>query len=416
MSRRPGGEATAVLGTARCGGGPRIRAAAAATAAGLRAAALAGLRWRPENPADLTYGLVAGLGIAVPLLLGVLGGHPAEGADVATAALFVAIPSLTGGLRARAGAIGLRTAAVTLAGVWSVYAVGLPWAGAVLITAAAVAGALWPALGANAALALLIIGVDGSGRVVGFAGALQLLGGAWLALLAAVLFGGRALRSRSRRTARRPAGPGSGVPRAEQRAARRGRAVRLGLLVAATTAVLTGLGAIRGEGHWLVTSVLISSQVSCTATGVKAGKRVVGNSVGAVAVTAVLLLAPSPPVLAVVTGCCALAAFTVRPANYLYWAMCAPPLLILLEDMAKPMSWSAGAVRVLLNVLGGVLAVTAVHLHRSGASRCPCPGRGTDRPAGASVAAVERTGPCAGPAGGGPRCRDGRGAAPRRAA
>lgn len=91
------------------------------------------------------------------------------------------------------------------------------------------------------------------------------------------------------------------------------------------------------------------------------GRRLVGNSLGGVAAAVALVSHPGPWAVAVVLAVCSGLAYALRPANYLYWCLLLPPLLLLLSDFDDPLPWHAAAVRAGLVLLGGVMAAVFAH-------------------------------------------------------
>ncbi|WP_425586033.1 FUSC family protein [Streptomyces thioluteus] len=116
----------------------------------------------------------------------------------------------------------------------------------------------------------------------------------------------------------------------------------------------------------------------------KFARRVLGNTAGGV-VTALLLLAhPGPYAVAAVVGVSGALAYAFRPANYTYWALASPVLLLLLSDYGEPLPWWAAAVRAGLNALGGCVALLATRWLWPGADpragQDPDRGEGVPRP------------------------------------
>ncbi|MFI9201158.1 FUSC family protein [Streptomyces sp. NPDC053048] len=302
--------------------------------------------WRPTGRADPAAGIVAGFALLVPLLAAVWAGHPAVGASMALSVALVALPlPATAGGGERVRILLARTVCLTGAGIY-VWLIGPhTWLLAAGVTVAAATGALAPRIGTIAPLAVLMVGITGSGASPAVPGLEQLAGG----LLASALLLPRWGRPR----------PDTPAPTAVPARPRWRHAARLAVLVGAVASLLTLSGHLGGEMHWLVTSVLLTAQPTPEATRTKGTKRVLGNTIGGIATALILLAEPGLTAVAVIVGLAGAAAYCWRPANYLYWALAAPILLLLLGDYDRPVPWYAAAVRVGLNILGGALALTA---------------------------------------------------------
>ncbi|MGA5135203.1 FUSC family protein [Streptomyces olivoreticuli] len=303
--------------------------------------------WRPTGRADPVAGAVVGVALAVPLLVAVRAGHPAVGASMALSVVLVALPlPAAAGRRERAGILLARTACLTSAGIY-VWLIGPhTWLLVAGVTAAAAAGALAPRIGAIAPLAVLMVGITGSGASPAVPGLEQLAGGLWTSSL---------LLPRWGRPRPDPPAPAAAVPAPP----RWPHAARLAVLVGAVSSFLTLGGRLGGEMHWLVTSVLLTTQPTPEATRTKGVKRVLGNTVGGIATALILITQPGPTAVAGTVALAGAAAYCWRPANYLYWTLAAPLLLLLLGDYDRAVPWYAAAVRAGLNILGGALALTA---------------------------------------------------------
>ncbi|MYT29638.1 FUSC family protein [Streptomyces sp. MspMP-M5] len=305
---------------------------------------------RPEGRPRYADGVAAGVALAGPLAVGAWAGHAATGASVAVPAVLVAMPFPAGASRAeRARCLAVRTVGVTLAGIYVALAGSGVAALAPGVAVAAFIGALVPRMGTTAALAVLLVGITGDrGHPVLLPGLPQLVGCLWTTALLLPL----------RPEAARSDAPGQAHAVGSSAVAVR-HAGRLALLSGAATVATGWQGSLWGEGHWLVTSLLLSLQPTPEGTRTKSEKRVLGNSLGGVVAAVLLLARPGAYAVAAVVGISGALAYAFRPANYAYWALASPVLLLLLSDFDKPMPWYAAVVRVVLNLLGGLLAVLA---------------------------------------------------------
>ncbi|MDX3239123.1 FUSC family protein [Streptomyces sp. ME03-5709C] len=220
---------------------------------------------------------------------------------------------------------------------------GRVWALVPAVAAAAVLGAFLPRVGVTAPLAVLLVGLTGPVEAFGVPGLPQLAGCLWAGVPALPPWG------RARGTVG-PRAVTGGDPRAV------GHAVRAGTLAAVSSSAMAVLGHLTGEGHWLVTGALLALTPSPEATRTRVRQRVVGNTLGGVTAAVALVFHPGPWAITVVVAVCSGLAYALRPANYLYWCLLLPPLLLLLSDFDDPLPWYAAAVRAGLVLLGGVMA------------------------------------------------------------
>lgn len=305
---------------------------------------------RPEGQPRYADGVAAGVALAAPLVVGAWAGHPATGASVAMPAVLVAMPFPSGAGRAeRARYLAVRTLGVTAAGVFVALAGSGVAALAPGVAVAAFIGALLHRMGTTAALAVLLVGITGDGaHPLVLPGLAQLVGCLWTAALLLPL-----------RPATTPGDTPGRARTAGSSTAPVRHAGRLALLSGAATVATGWQGSLWGEGHWLVTSLLLTLQPTPEGTRTKSAKRLLGNSVGGVVAAGLLLAHPGAYAVAAVVGVSGAAAYAFRPANYAYWALASPVLLLLLSDFDESVPWYAAVVRVALNLLGGLITVLA---------------------------------------------------------
>ncbi|MGW0481156.1 FUSC family protein [Nonomuraea sp. NPDC003214] len=302
---------------------------------------------RPEGRPDVPVGVAAGASIMLPLLAGAWLDRPGSGPGVGTG--FGAAMSLATTLMLMPAAFPLprlmlvRGVEVTAAGVCAWLTGAHPWLLAAAVTAAAVAGALWPVLGTTGALATLFVAIMGGADVVGVPGVAQAAGAVWGALVALLL--GRL--------------SGGGSPRPEPGGSRLRHAARLGVLVGAAMTLVASLGLRVAEGHWLVTSILNTMRPTPEATGTRYAKRMLGSLAGGALAALILIGHPSTLVTALCVGAAGALAHAYRAANYAYWAIWMPVMLLLLSDFSRPEPWTASLARTAMNLLGGLAALMA---------------------------------------------------------
>ncbi|MGI5274131.1 FUSC family protein [Nonomuraea sp. CA-218870] len=307
------------------------------------AARWAGQLWellRPVGRPDVPAGLTAGVLIVVPLLVAAALGRTSLGAAITLSATLMLYPSPYPLPRLML----VRGTAVTAAGVFVRLVAEQPWLLAAGVTAAAVAGAFWPILSTTGALACLFIGIMADPGV-GVPGLAQLIGAAWAAL--AVLLLGRLSVS---------------VPPSLSSLATRARhAGRLGLLVGASMSIMALSGMRSSGGHWLVTAVLITLRpMTPEGMTIRYAQRMLGGTVGSAIAALILIGHPSTLVTAFCVGAAGALAHTYRAANYTYWSIWMPVMVLLLADFGHPEPWTASVIRLAMNFAGGLAAIAAV--------------------------------------------------------
>lgn len=313
------------------------------------------MMWRLEGRTDLAGAAATAAGLVLPLSTATLVGHARVGVILTLPIVLIAIPFdvPTPGLQ-RIRLLGVRVVGITLSGAYVGLVGGRAWAMVPAIAAAAALGALTPTIGPTPALALVLIGTPTNAVAFGVAGLPQLVGGLWGLAVTAPEWS-RILRRNGQSP---PVALGSARPD-PIRAAWQGAAVGVASTVMAATGHLTG------EGHWLVTSVLLTLRRTHQATRARARDRAVGNIAGCLLAALLLSLHPTVWVLVAILAVSATVAYGLRPANYLYWALAFPVLVLTLAGIGQPVTAGTAAVRAGLVVAGGLFALAASwSLHR----------------------------------------------------
>jgi len=313
--------------------------------------------WRLEGRTDLPGAVATAAGLALPLSAATWTGHARVGVILTLPIVLIAIPLdvPTPGLE-RVRVLGVRVVGIALSGVCVGLIGGRAWVLVPAVAAAAALGALTPTIGPTPALALVLIGTPANAVAFGIAGLPQLVGGLW-GLAVTTPEWSRILR---RDDSRPPVAPGSAQPDPF-------RAAGQGVAVGAASAVMAAVGHLTGEGHWLVTSVLLTLRRTHRATLARARDRAVGNIAGCLLAALLLSLHPTVWVLVAILVVSAIVAYGLRPANYLYWALAFPILVLTLADLGQPVTPDTAAVRAALVVAGGLFALAAswsLHLVR----------------------------------------------------
>ncbi|AQA02253.1 hypothetical protein BVC93_07205 [Mycobacterium sp. MS1601] len=273
-------------------------------------------------------------------------GQSSSGAGVALGFVLTAVPVIPERLSAAAEVLTLRSVAVVLGAVVVQLCDGRVPVLAACTVAAAMLGAVFPKLGATAALAVVLMDLH-MGRMAEPAPlpvlVLYLIGAAvvWVSVVAV-----------------RKATPVEST-RSPTRAGYT-HVAAMGVSVAIATAVAALVPDDVVGSHWLVTSVVLSIQADPSATGVRLAQRLSGNLVGAVLAAVILATHPSAAALVIAIVVLFLLAMALRPVNYTWWAIAGPPVLLLTSEYPAVFPWYEGGVRLLMNVVGALVVVAVV--------------------------------------------------------
>jgi uncharacterized membrane protein YccC len=312
--------------------------------------------WRLEGRTDLPGAVATAAGLVLPLSAATWVGHSRVGVILTLPIVLIAIPFDVPTPRSeRIRVLGVRVVGIALSGLYVGLVGGQGWLLVPAVAAAAALGALTPRIGPTPALALVLIGTPANAVAFGIAGLPQLVGGLWGLAVTAPEWS-RILRRDDRPP---PVAPGPARPDPI-------RAAWLGGAVGVASAVMAAVGHLAGEGHWLVTSVLLTLRRTHQATLARARDRAVGNIAGCLLAALLLSLHPTVWVLVAILAVSAIVAYGLRPANYLYWALGFPILVLTLADIGQPVTAGTAAVRAGLVVAGGLFALAVSwSLHRA---------------------------------------------------
>ncbi|MGO1973944.1 MAG: FUSC family protein [Propionibacteriaceae bacterium] len=315
---------------------------------------------RPTGGSSWVPGLLLGGALAGVLVTGVQTGLVDLAARSGLGVILVALPSLPATAGEVWRTLGARTLAVLVGAAFVVPAGGRPGLVVVGVLLAAAVGAFLPRVRVCAALAVLLCGVRAQADAPD---ALPLVGeGAGALAVCLVGFLG-ALLARPNGPPPRGPTPAPSPPRSRlAEDAEHGLRMVLGLVTAFAVVAVSGLGL--AGGHWLVTAVLLSLQRTGTATRLRVAQRLVGNTAGALLVALIMATGASGTVLGLVAAGGFCVAFALRPINYLWWAVAAPPVLLIIGDFPQAHSWYEGAVRVGLGVVGALIVWIVFRLTR----------------------------------------------------
>ncbi|WP_432928742.1 FUSC family protein [Microbispora sp. CA-135349] len=114
--------------------------------------------------------------------------------------------------------------------------------------------------------------------------------------------------------------------------------------------------------HWLVIAVLVTIQPTYGETRAKVWWRVGGSTAGGLVSAAILNVAPGHWSLVALIGVSAALAFGLAPTHQAYWATFMTMCVLLLLDFQVPQTAKIAESRVVLTVVGGVIAIACARL------------------------------------------------------
>ncbi|MCT9932498.1 FUSC family protein [Planotetraspora sp. A-T 1434] len=114
--------------------------------------------------------------------------------------------------------------------------------------------------------------------------------------------------------------------------------------------------------HWLVIAVLVTLQPTYGETRARVWARVGGSTVGAIISAGILTFAPGHWVLVPLIGLAAALAFGLSSVHHAYWATFMTMCVLLLIDFQVPQTAKVAESRVVLTILGGLIALACTRL------------------------------------------------------
>ena len=115
-------------------------------------------------------------------------------------------------------------------------------------------------------------------------------------------------------------------------------------------------------GYWLPITVMFCLRDSYGCTVERVVKRVAGAAVGATGAAVALAVAPGRATLMVLVFAGAALGFALQPVNHAYWGAFATPLIMVLIDFTRPLTWQAAGWRIALTLAGAALALAAARV------------------------------------------------------
>ncbi|MGI5161935.1 FUSC family protein [Microbispora sp. CA-102843] len=114
--------------------------------------------------------------------------------------------------------------------------------------------------------------------------------------------------------------------------------------------------------HWLVIAVLVTIQPTYGETRAKVWARVGGSTAGGLVSAAILHITPGHWLLVALIGVSAALAFGLAPTHQAYWATFMTMCVLLLLDFQVQQTARIAESRVVLTVVGGVIAIACARL------------------------------------------------------
>jgi hypothetical protein len=324
----------------------------------------------PTEPVGWRSTLVAALGMAIPVLVGLLTGHLETGLTLGLGAVLLAsgTPAATAGQgeSQSPGAFAAMLPALLAATVATALA-QLPWRDAALIVvvlpAALISGYSRPV--GVAAIRLIIYLVLGMGLIesAGAHGAAAAfvfgLGAVWNITVRAMI--DRVSRPAAQRMPSRP----QRVPTPAQRRAhwRKGLQTLSGWQFAIRLAVGLAIASMIRHSfpahhfYWIILNVALLTQRPIEHLPAKTLQRVIGTLVGVAITWALLLAATLPWALATLVSVLAAIVPVVRARSYLLYSAISTPLILLVMDLGRPIGDGMLSDRLLATFIGAAIVL-----------------------------------------------------------
>jgi len=137
-------------------------------------------------------------------------------------------------------------------------------------------------------------------------------------------------------------------------------ALRLGVATAIAAVVASGVHVVRG--YWIPMTVVIVLKPNFGGTLQRAVQRITGTVLGALLAATLLLVLTNPWwLLAALVGL-AFATFALRNRNYTLFSLALTPMIMLMLDIAHPITVTDGFLRILHTIIGSFIALLSGYL------------------------------------------------------
>jgi uncharacterized membrane protein YccC len=137
-------------------------------------------------------------------------------------------------------------------------------------------------------------------------------------------------------------------------------ALRLGVATAIAALVASGVHVVRG--YWIPMTVVIVLKPNFGGTLQRAAQRITGTILGALLAAVLLLLSTNPWWLLAALTALAFATFALRNRNYTLFSLALTPMVMLMLDIAHPITVTDSFLRIVHTIIGSLIALLSGYL------------------------------------------------------
>src|SRR5580704_6958270 len=137
-------------------------------------------------------------------------------------------------------------------------------------------------------------------------------------------------------------------------------ALRLGVATAIAAVVASGIHVVRG--YWIPMTVVIVLKPNFGGTLQRAVQRITGTVLGALLAAMLLLVLKNPWWLLAALAVLAFATFALRNRNYTLFSLALTPMVMLMLDIAHPITVTDSFLRILHTIIGSFIALLSGYL------------------------------------------------------
>ena len=137
-------------------------------------------------------------------------------------------------------------------------------------------------------------------------------------------------------------------------------ALRIGFATAIAGLIASAIHLVRG--YWIPMTVVIVLKPNFGGTWQRAVQRITGTVLGALVAAVLLLVLTNPWFLLIALAVLAFATFALRNHNYSLFALAQTPMVMLMLDIAHPITVADGFLRVLHTLIGSFIALLSGYL------------------------------------------------------
>ena len=137
-------------------------------------------------------------------------------------------------------------------------------------------------------------------------------------------------------------------------------ALRLGVATAIASVVASGIHVVRG--YWIPMTVVIVLKPNFGGTLQRAAQRITGTVLGALLAAMLLLVLTNPWWLLAALAVLAFATFALRNRNYTLFSLALTPMVMLMLDIAHPITVTDSFLRILHTIIGSFIALLSGYL------------------------------------------------------